>query len=83
MCRRMNSAANVTWETVDLGGNQVDLIYDGGDDPTGNYELVGQDDDDFTLRITMTEDTAIFHRCSVTYNTLTDVSATAMLFKLG
>ena len=88
MCKRMDTRARVVWETVDIGGHQVDLIFDSDNDTEAsgdNYELIelGDDIDDFTLRITVTEDTALFTRCAVTYNTLTDVSATAMVFKLG
>ena len=83
LCRRLHNDAVVTWVTTD--GEMVYLIYHSGseDELPENYELVGQDSNDFTLRITMAEETAIFHTCTVEYNALTEVSATAMLFKLG
>ena len=87
LCRRLDEDAQVVWETVSVDGSTVTVIYDSesGPAPSGNYELINyaEDSNDYTLRITMTSETAMLTRCSVTYNALTDVSSTAMLFKLG
>ena len=87
-CKRHSPLARVIWDTLDINGELVDLLYDSDDlhRPLPNgYELINQDDnaDDFMLSITMSEYTAIFTRCTITYNSLTDVSHTAMLFQIG
>ena len=92
-CRRMTHSsqdipARVVWETMNESGSNVILLYDSDDPSTGppsDYELVNleDDNDDFTMRITMTEDTAIFTRCRVEASVLVDVSSTGMLFAVG
>ena len=86
-CKRHSPLARVVWDTLDSHGHLVSIVYDSefqAPPPVG-YELMNQNDnaDDFLLRITMSGETAIFTRCTITYNSLTEVSHTAMLFQIG
>ena len=86
-CIRMEEEARVIWETVDIDGEQVTLIYDSqvGTTPSDGYDLinVGGDSNDFTLQITMSQSTAMLTRCSISYNIMSELSATSMLFMIG
>ena len=82
---RNNDQARVLWETVNVEGEPVSTIYDsdvGTDpDPESGYVLTGPGG--FDLEVTISQDTAIFTRCTVSHNEMTDVSATTMIFLIG
>ena len=86
-CERHSPFATVVWDTLDSTGEVITTLYntESPETPPTGYVFVNQADnaDDFMLRITMSEETAIFTRCTITYNSLTDVSHTAMLFQIG
>lgn len=84
-CKRYNPEGNVIWDTINTNGVLVDTIYDSatGDDPIEGYELVGGDENDFSLSITISETHAILTRCTIKEDGKDTVSSSAMVYLIG
>ena len=84
-CQRSSNGGKVLWETILKNGDPVMTIYDSdeGGNAADDYEIISDNGNEFNLRITVKQSTAILTRCTVTEDGLADVSSTAMIYFVG
>ena len=84
-CSRDADKGRMVFETINFDGEVQTVISDSSDDdivPGSGYDLV-QNGNDFTLTITITVDTAILTKCSITESGKLSVESTAMIYLVG
>ena len=90
-CVRNFDDAAVLWEILDNEGTVIDTLYDSNNPKNlpNNYEFTNGDpvnNNDFTILITVVQETSIFTKCTILGTDEThyiSTSETAMIFAIG